>query len=460
MSSAQTAPSLRSRLDRAAGGLLIFVALAGTVSADIASPPKYTIGPHDWQQTAMAIVWASVLFGLVVLMIVREWRRARKRNAPPADAESAPVKMPRARFLGLISGAIALAGLCWVLRPIAIVTVRPPRHRPERYPQREPLLVYCAASNRAVVEAIRRDYEAETGRTVAVHYGASQTLLSALQVSETGDLYLPADESYLDLAQQKGLVEERFSLASMRAVLVVRRDHPSPPESWEALLNGSFRLVQADPEAAAIGKLTRATLEPAGHWEALAKRTEAFKSNVNEVANDVQLGAADVGIVYDAVLFSYPELRAIQLPELNGIVAHVGVGVLRSSRQPREALHFARYLAASDRGANRYRVQGFQPVAGDVWFDWPTLRLVRTDDLPPEFIKFVQQFTTREGIVVTYADADAGTDLVVIDGALQLAPQGGPRSQLAARFLTRLRALTPAPILYERAGPSSTPDRP
>lgn len=261
---------------------------------------------------------------------------------------------------GLI-GIVAVLGLgWWSLGPIP--TIPNPGTKPAT--PAEPLLVYCAASNRAVVEAIRQDYEAETGQTITLQFGASQTLLSSLQVSETGDLYLPADESYLDLAEQKNLVTERFSLAQMQAVLVVRRDNSAPPETWDALLNGTARLIQADPDAAAIGKLTRSVLDPLGKWEALKARTVAFKSNVNEVANDVQLGAADVGIAYDALLYSYPDLRAIDLPELKRIVARVGVGVLKSSQQPTVAQAFARYLAAENRGGKRYREQGFLPVTG------------------------------------------------------------------------------------------------
>src|SRR5689334_10482730 len=47
----------------------------------------------------------------------------------------------------------------------------------------EPLVVYCAASNKSVVEAIRADYEKEFGTPLHIQYGASQTLLAALEVA-------------------------------------------------------------------------------------------------------------------------------------------------------------------------------------------------------------------------------------------------------------------------------------
>ncbi|MBC7968415.1 MAG: substrate-binding domain-containing protein, partial [Fuerstia sp.] len=67
----------------------------------------------------------------------------------------------------------------------------------------DPIIVFCAASNRAVLEAIRADYEKEFERSVQVQYGPSQTLLSSIEVSGTGDLFLPADDSYLAIGREK-----------------------------------------------------------------------------------------------------------------------------------------------------------------------------------------------------------------------------------------------------------------
>src|SRR5204863_4671942 len=58
-----------------------------------------------------------------------------------------------------------------------------------------PLVVLCAASNRAVFEAIKADYEQEFGTQIQVQYGPSEALLTSLEISRTGDLFLPADAS-------------------------------------------------------------------------------------------------------------------------------------------------------------------------------------------------------------------------------------------------------------------------
>lgn len=134
------------------------------------------------------------------------------------------------------------------------------------------IMLYCAASNRAVIEAIRADYEKEFRRSVQVQYGASQTLLSSIEVSQTGDLYLPADDSFLAMAREKKLVAEQISLATMGAVVAVPNGNPKGVAALADLLKPDLRLVQANPDAAAIGKLTRATLLLAGNGNHSTRR--------------------------------------------------------------------------------------------------------------------------------------------------------------------------------------------
>src|SRR5262245_12554474 len=66
-----------------------------------------------------------------------------------------------------------------------------------------PLVVYCAEALRMPMEAIKVDFEKETNQPVELRYEASHTILAQMQVSGQGDLFLPADDSYLTLAREK-----------------------------------------------------------------------------------------------------------------------------------------------------------------------------------------------------------------------------------------------------------------
>lgn len=264
----------------------------------------------------------------------------------------------------------------------------------------QPLVVFCAASNQAVFEAVRKDYEAAYHVPIQVQYGASQTLLAGLEVSKSGDLYLPADDSYLKIAADRKLTAEQFPLAQMYAVVAVAKGNPKKIAKWSDLLREDVRLVQASPDGAAIGKLTRDALKLSNLWSALEARTVAFKTTVNETANDVKVGAADAGIVYDAVLTTYPTLEAVSLPELKPVAANVAAAVLQSSKNPQQALHFARYLSARDKGLVRYKEFDFVPAAGDVWAEQPEVTLYAGSMLRPAIERTITEFERREGVKV------------------------------------------------------------
>ncbi len=268
----------------------------------------------------------------------------------------------------------------------------------------EPLVIYCAASNKSVLEAIRSDYERDYKTSVQVQYGPSQTLLASLEVSGTGDLYLPADDSYLAVARERKMLAGEssvFPLATMQAVVAVAKGNPKRIARFEDVLVEDIRLAQASIEASAIGKLTREVLTTSGQWEKLHARTTVYKTTVNEVANDVKVGAVDAGIVFDAVLHDYDTLEAVELPELKEVSARIAIGVLKSSRQPKQALHFARYLAARDKGLQRYREFGFQPVDGDAWTEQPEITLYSGSMLRPAIEATITDFEQREGVRVT-----------------------------------------------------------
>src|SRR5262249_21039203 len=149
----------------------------------------------------------------------------------------------------------------------------------------------------------------------------------------------------------------------------------------------------------AIGKVTRDYLRT-DQWQALEGRTRVLKPTVNDVANDVKLGAADAGILWDATVKQYPDLEAVPLGELEWACASVDAAVLHSTTQPTAALRFARYLGARDRGLVEFQKAGFNVVQGDVWAETPELTFYGGAMLRPAVDQTINDFEQREGVKI------------------------------------------------------------
>lgn len=227
------------------------------------------------------------------------------------------------------------------------------------------LLVYCAASMKVPLEELAGVYQADYGKLIRLQYGGSNTLLSQAELSRTGDLFLAADESYLDIGRRRGVVGEIVPVLAMHAVLGVARGNPKRIVMLDDLLRSDVRVALADPELAAIGKVTREQLQHSGDWEALEQSIEqrgVYKPTVSDVANDVKLGSVDAGVLWDAVARQYPEIEIVRVAELEDGVANVSVGVLTSSRDPEQARSFAKFLARDPRSTDLFAKLGYTPL--------------------------------------------------------------------------------------------------
>lgn len=293
-----------------------------------------------------------------------------------------------------------------------------------------PLLVYCAAGLRQPVEAAVKAY----GGDIQLQFGGSQTILANAELTKKGDLIVFADDSYLQLARHKNLVAESIPLARMTPVLAVSKGNPKRISKLEDLLKPDVRLAQANPDAAAVGKVVRDALEKKGQWAALKEKTLVFKPTVNDIANDLKLGSADAGFVWDAIVRQYPELERVEGVTFDA-VATVPVAVLKSSTASAAALRFARFLGARDRGLLEFQKAGFEVADGDAWEEKPQLTLYGGAMLRPAIEKTITAFEEREGCTVTRVYNGCG----ILVGQMQAGPTPDLYFACDAQFMTMVK---------------------
>lgn len=300
--------------------------------------------------------------------------------------------MMRGAAIPLIMTVVVIAGLVWLLGD---------SDRPESGSMG--LLLFCAAGIKAPVEEIAKAYEEEFGVSIQIQYGGSGTLLSNLEISNQGDLYIAADTSYTDIARDKGLVQETLPLSLLEPVIAVPRGNPKGIESVDDLLRDGLRLSLANPDAASVGKTGKKLLTKIGLWERINSavlENGVFKPTVNEVANDVKLGAVDAAIVWDVTVNQYDELEAIAIRGSDDFVKHVTIGVLNASRQSAKALRFARYLAAPEKGSPIFEKHGFPSVLGDPWARSPEILYYSGGVNRVAIEETLRAFQEREGVSI------------------------------------------------------------
>ncbi|WP_395752086.1 molybdate ABC transporter substrate-binding protein [Prosthecobacter sp.] len=279
----------------------------------------------------------------------------------------------------------ALAGAAWV-------ALKPAK------PRSTPLTVFCAAGIKKPVEEIATAYQKETGVEVRLQFGGSGTLLSQLKIAKQGDLFIAADDGALADAKKMEVTREEFPLVVQKPVLAVAKGNPKHIDGLAALKKPEIKVALANPEAASIGRVVKKLL--GAEWEALAAKAAVMKPTVTEIAADLSLGAVDAAIVWDSIVPQF-KLDVAPLPELAKHEEHATAAVLAYSQQPAEALRFARYMTAPEKGGGVFEKQGFKAVPGDKWAARPDLIIYSGGVNRTAIEKLLQQFASREGITMT-----------------------------------------------------------
>jgi molybdenum ABC transporter molybdate-binding protein len=295
--------------------------------------------------------------------------------------------------------------------------------QPNKNTGKRSLVLYCAAGMKLPVEAAATKFTAETGIEVQLQYGGSGTLLSSLQIAKTGDLYLAADTSYIEIAREKKVLSEAVALARMRPVIVVAKGNPKKIADIDDLLRSDVKFALADPGAASVGKLTKKLLGQSGQWDTVEKAAKVFVPTVNEITNNVLTASVDAGIIWDSQVNQHPdELDMVRIPTFDAAVKEVTIGVLKWCENSADALKFARYLQAAEKGQAEFEKFGFQTIPGDAWAEKPELILYSGGVNRLAIQDTIAWFEQREGVRVNVVYNGCGILVGMINGSQHKQP--------------------------------------
>lgn len=180
-----------------------------------------------------------------------------------------------------------------------------------------PLTVFAAASLTEALRAIGAAW-AETGRPAPrFSFAASSTLARQIEQGAPADLFLSADEPWMDFLAQRGLIDPATRISPIGNALVLVA--PAGARASVALSRGTDlavllgprgRLAVADPAHVPAGRYAQAALSWMGQWDRLAPRL-ARAENVRAALLLVERGEAPLGIVYATDVAATPGLVAL-----------------------------------------------------------------------------------------------------------------------------------------------------
>lgn len=226
------------------------------------------------------------------------------------------------------------------------------------------LVFYCAAGIRPAVAEIISAFEAESDWRIVADYAGSEVLLSKIKLVRKGDLYMPGDKYYIGQADEAGMIGSSEAVFYWVPVILVQKGNPKGIGGLEDLLKEGVKVGVGDGEACAIGRMTRKIFDKNGITASEIEGNVKFQSQtVNELGIQIQAGALDAVIVWDAIGRYYEEHGDIIGIDLEkNVVSSVDLGVLKFSENMAGAQEFVDFVT-SEKGRAIFGRHNYSTVA-------------------------------------------------------------------------------------------------
>lgn len=214
-------------------------------------------------------------------------------------------------------------------------------------------LVLAAASLQEALSAAADNWARKGHPRPVLSFAASSALARQIEAKAPADLFVPADEEWMDYLAQRKLIAPgtRAAFLTNRLVIVGRagsrtRFDVRPGFPLAAAL-GRGRLALADPEAVPAGRYAREALIALKVWPSVAGSL-ARAENVRAALALVARGAAPLGVVYATDARAEPAVRiAGWIPAAAHKPITYPLTRLAASKNP-EAEAFRRYLISAE----------------------------------------------------------------------------------------------------------------
>jgi molybdate transport system substrate-binding protein len=210
-----------------------------------------------------------------------------------------------------------------------------------------PLVILAAASLQEALEAEADVWAWQGHPRPTMSFAASSALARQVTSGAPADLFLSADEEWMDTLEKAGALKSgtRRDLLTNSIVLIAPQESAAAVDLARPESLGSGPLAMADPAAVPAGKYGKAALQRLGLWQAVAARIVPAE-NVRAAQALVESGEAPLGIVYATDAAASEKVRILaRFPEDSHPPIRYPVAILAASDNP-EAEAFEQFLAS------------------------------------------------------------------------------------------------------------------
>lgn len=252
-------------------------------------------------------------------------------------------------------------------------------------PQQErTVVVFAGAAAAPVYREAAEIFESKYGIKVELRLGGSGSLLSAMEIAKTGDIYIPGSPEYLQKAIKSGIVypDSIRKMGYLVPAIIVQKGNPKNITSLEDLAKTGISVGIADPESVCVGLYAKELLEKNGLWEAVKRNIVVYAQSCEATASLIPTRAVDAIIGWHVFHSWYPDKADIIWIEPSKIpkIGYIAGAVSTFSKDRESAERFLEFLQ-SEEMADIWRKYGYYSSLQEVMIHAPNAEIgdIQTD---------------------------------------------------------------------------------
>lgn len=227
------------------------------------------------------------------------------------------------------------------------------------------IIVFAGAGLKAPLDEIGPAFTQKYGIPVQYNYGGAGTLVSQMNLTKKGDVFIPGSTVEFQTAKDQGLVTTNQLVAYHVPVIAVQKGNPKQIASLADFAKPGLKVALGDANATAIGKAGTKMFKKLNITAAVEKNVVTRTPTINELTVIMNLGQADAAILtLDQI--DATKVDAITIPLSDNAVLITPVGATTFTQNTDAANKFVAYVA-SDEGKAFFAKHNFPTYPDPVY---------------------------------------------------------------------------------------------
>jgi molybdate transport system substrate-binding protein len=214
------------------------------------------------------------------------------------------------------------------------------------------ITAFVGSASKPPMEEAAKTFQEKTGIRVYLNFGGSGALLSQIELSESGDLYIPGSPDYMVKAERKGVIDPPSvkKIAYLVPVIAVQHGNPENIRSLADLARPGVEVGIGNPEAVCVGLYAIEILDFNHLLENVSKNIVVHAKSCEDTATLISLKSVDAVIGWDVFQHWDPDkIEVVYLPpEQLPRIAYIPGAVVKFTGDAENARRFLDFLTSSE----------------------------------------------------------------------------------------------------------------